>query len=71
MQRHTKGVAVRGINLADVKAIPMVVPPPGLQAKFKCRLESIEKLVEAGRSSLNELDDLFASLQHRAFRGEL
>jgi len=32
---------------------------------------ALEKLKAAQRASLAELDALFASLQHRAFRGEL
>jgi type I restriction enzyme S subunit len=31
----------------------------------------VEKLKAAHRASLAEMDALFASLQHRAFRGEL
>jgi type I restriction enzyme S subunit len=31
----------------------------------------VEKLKTAQRAALAELDALFASLQHRAFRGEL
>jgi type I restriction enzyme S subunit len=31
----------------------------------------VEKLKTAQRASLAELDALFATLQHRAFRGEL
>ena len=32
---------------------------------------TVEKLKTAQRASLAELDALFATLQHRAFRGEL
>jgi len=38
---------------------------------FARRVEEVEKLKAAQRSSLAKLDALFASLQHRAFRAEL
>jgi type I restriction enzyme S subunit len=71
MVKHTKGVAVRGINLADVKLMPIILPPREEQNSFARRVAAVEKLKTAHRASLAELDALFAALQHRAFRGEL
>ena len=71
MARHTKGVAVRGINLGDVKLIPIILPPQEEQEKFANQVNSIEKLRTLQRASLTEMDALFSSLQHRAFRGQL
>lgn len=71
MQKHVKGVAVKGINLGDVRRIPMVMPPAALQREFELRVKAIEVLQEKGRQSRMEADALFSSLQHRAFRGEL
>ncbi len=71
MAKHTKGVAVRGINLGDVKLMPIVLPPLAAQDQFARQANVVEKLKAAQRASLAELDALFASLQHRAFRGEL
>jgi type I restriction enzyme S subunit len=71
MAKHTKGVAVRGINLADVKLMPIIQPPFDLQREFARKAAAIEKLISTHRSSSGDLDALFASLQHRAFRGEL
>ena len=48
-----------------------MLPPIDLQREFARRVASVEKLKEAHRASLAEMDALFASLQHRAFRGEL
>jgi type I restriction enzyme, S subunit len=50
-----------------------VLPLPSLdeQENFACRVAAVEKLKAAHRASLAEMDALFASLQHRAFRGEL
>lgn len=71
MQKHTKGVAVRGINLGDVKRMPVILPPQQLQEGFARRVAEVDRLRTAQRASLAELDALFAALQHRAFRGEL
>ena len=46
-------------------------PPSNYSANSPVELEAVEKLKTAQRASLAELDALFASLQHRAFRGEL
>jgi type I restriction enzyme S subunit len=47
------------------------LPPLDLQREFARRVAAVEKLKTAQRAALAELDALFASLQHRAFRGEL
>ncbi len=71
MAKHTKGVAVRGINLGDVKLMPILLPPRPAQDKFARQANAVEALKTAQRASLAELDALFATLQHRAFKGEL
>ena len=71
MKKHTKGVAVRGINLGDVKLMPIILPPKASQEKFSREAQTIGRLRLKQRAVLTELDALFASLQHRAFRGEL
>ena len=59
------------INQQDVRRFQINVPPLPLQHDFARRVTVVEKLQAAHRASLAELDVLFASLQHRAFRGEL
>lgn len=71
MQRHVKGAAVKGINLGDVKRLPIMIPRQSDQEEFARRVAAVEKLKTAHRASLAEMDALFASLQHRAFCGEL
>lgn len=60
-------------NISKTKLQDTLVeaPPIDLQQKFAQRVEAIEKLKATHQKSLTELDALFASLQHRAFRGEL
>ena len=48
-----------------------MLPPLPLQREFARRVQAVEKLKTAQRASLAELDALFATLQYRAFRGEL
>jgi len=50
---------------------PLALPPIPLQREFARRVTAVEALKTAQRASLAELDALFATLQHRAFRGEL
>lgn len=54
-----------------LKAMPIPVPPISIQQEFARRIASVENLKGTHRASLAQLDALFASLQHRAFRGEL
>lgn len=59
------------VNQAMLERIAFIAPPMILQREFAHRLTAMEKLKTAHRISLAELGALFASLQHRAFRGEL
>lgn len=63
--------AQQAIYLKDLKNLPVILPPIQLQHQFAEHVAAIEQLKLAHRKSLSELDALFASLQHRAFRGEL
>jgi type I restriction enzyme S subunit len=71
MARRTKGAAVRGINLGEVKKLPIPSPPIDLQHRYAAIVGSAEQQKTRQRAHLAELDTLFASLQHRAFNGEL
>lgn len=59
------------LNKSTFERIEVPVPPIESQAEFARRATAVDRLKAAHRSSLAELDALFASLQHRAFRGEL
>ena len=62
-----KGMVSKG----KFEQIKLIDPPVDLQREFARRAMSTEKLKVAHLASLGELDTLFLSLQHRAFRGEL
>lgn len=59
------------ISKAKLQITPIEVPPLPLQQEFAKRIEAIEALKATQREAIAQLDALFASLQHRAFRGEL
>jgi type I restriction enzyme S subunit len=60
-----------GVNLDLLEKYEAYLPPLNLQEKFFTRIQVVKSLQTAQRTALTELDALFASLQHRAFRGEL
>jgi len=67
--KQTTGIA--SINMTQLRSYPLLMPPLELQREFARRIAAVEKLKSAHRASLSNIDALFASLQHRAFRGEL
>jgi type I restriction enzyme S subunit len=59
------------ISVSNVRDARLFVPPLPLQREFAAQVSAVERLKASQRASLTKLDALFASLQHRAFRGEL
>jgi type I restriction enzyme S subunit len=59
------------INQTGLRSIKLIHPPLDLQQRFATIVESIESQKTRYRAHLAELDTLFASLQSRAFNGEL
>jgi type I restriction enzyme, S subunit len=68
--RNRQGVKA-GLNFDDIRSLTVPVPPTEMQCTFARRVDAVEKLEEKHQASLAEFDALFASLRHRAFRGEL
>lgn len=64
-------IGMANINAKQVQAMTIPLAPLDLQEQFARRVEAIERLKVNHRAHLAELDALFASLQDRAFRGEL
>jgi type I restriction enzyme S subunit len=69
--RHGSGSTVKHLPLPACRSFQVHVPPIALQQEFARRVGAVEKLKAAQRTALAEQDALFATLQHRAFRGEL
>ncbi|MFC1956272.1 restriction endonuclease subunit S [Chloroflexota bacterium] len=59
------------LSLTKVKKVLVPLPPLPLQYEFARRVAAVERLKTAHRTSLEKWDELFASLQYRAFREEL
>jgi type I restriction enzyme S subunit len=71
LEKTAKGAIMSGLNMGIIQAMPVLIPPLAIQASFAARLEAIKSLRDTQRAALAEHDALFASLQHRAFAGEL
>jgi type I restriction enzyme S subunit len=65
------GGAQPNLSQDMIRNLLVPLPPLALQGEFARIADAIEDLTALHRSSLVELDELFSSLQHRAFRGEL
>jgi type I restriction enzyme, S subunit len=65
------GQIQKHLNVGILNEALIPLPPIALQQEFARRVETIAQLKATHRESLAQLDALFASLQHRAFRGEL
>jgi len=71
LTKLSRGIRQANISNEDILGLSIPIPPISLQQEFTQRLKTIEQLKATHRESLAQLDALFASLQHRAFRGEL
>lgn len=54
-----------------LRALPFPLPPLALQRTFANRVSAVSAVREQQMRSAAALDEMFASLQYRAFRGEL
>ena len=68
----THGTGMKNMkSMNELKGINFPVPPIDIQHRFAAIDQSVEKQKASQRAHLAELDTLFASLQSRAFRGDL
>ena len=59
------------INMTQLRALPVHLPPVTLQNQFASRVSEIRALQVEQAASRRRLDELFQSMLHRAFQGEL
>lgn len=71
MDRRSTGSTVTGIRSKEFKKVRLPLPELSKQKHFGGIVFSIEQQKSNQQQHLAELDTLFASLQSRAFRGEL
>lgn len=66
-----KGAVMPGLNMGIIKQLEFPLPPLKLQMEFKARLSSLNEGTKLTERHFAYLEKLFASLQQRAFRGDL
>ena len=66
-----RGQIQKHLNVGSLRSAPIPLPPLDLQCRFATIVQSVEQQKTSQRTHLAELDTLFASLQSRAFRGDL
>ena len=71
LEKNAPESAQKNINLAILRALKVPTPPIELRRQFARRLAAIERCKTVQRRTIDGCARLFASLQHRAFRGEI
>jgi type I restriction enzyme S subunit len=71
LRQESRGGNQPNLNGAIVSAFPILLPEFALQMDFVSRIISTNKQIERASRQLVALDNLFTSLQYRAFKGEL
>jgi len=69
--RTAKGAIMSGLNMAIIKEMPVPLPPIGLQREFARMDQELNRLRSRQASTVITLEEVFGSIQQRAFRGEL
>ena len=71
LSRLMTGSTSKHLNVKELRKLPVLLPPLEIQRRFAAIAESAECQKARQRAHLAELDTLFASLQARAFQGDL
>lgn len=71
LENIAPAVAQKNINLGILRTLPVINPPRDLLEHYFEKEQAIVAATNNASTSINRQEALFASLQHRAFRGEL
>jgi type I restriction enzyme S subunit len=71
LKPFVSGTAQPKLTRSSLDRIQVPLPPIGLQSEFANRAAAIDRLTTASGGQLDDIDRLFASLQHQAFSGAL
>lgn len=71
LKRLAHGAIMSGLSTSILKEVRFLLPPIRLQERYIAKVKSIERQIAISVENLEALDDLFTSLQQRAFKGEL
>ena len=67
----TASHGTKRLNIDRLRRTPMLLPDEKKQSQFAKSIQQWERILSVARHQLTQADSIFASLQHRAFRGEL
>ena len=68
---HVGQVTIGKLALFRIEKVRLPLPPIDAQRRFARSVEAVARLRRVHQASTDEVDALFASLQHRAFAGQL
>jgi type I restriction enzyme, S subunit len=75
LEKAMKGVAVRGVNIGDVRALQVPIPPRTEQQEIVRRVESLfrlaDKIERRVEAELSRTQKMTQAILAKAFRGEL
>jgi type I restriction enzyme S subunit len=71
LTQRTKGSIMDGLNMGIVQAMPLPLPDLDDQREFVARSMQLGGLLHSCLHASSQVDDLFISLQSRAFSGQL
>lgn len=69
--RRSRQAAQQNFSGPALRELPIPLAPLSVQRQYVARLRKVEQVAKQHTMTKQYLDALFASLQHRAFRGEL
>lgn len=69
--RVARGVAQKTVTLGEIGKLAIPDVPLAVQQEYADRIVRLDTVKQEAHSHLAHLDELFASLQHRAFSGQL
>ena len=71
LEHLSLGQTLPNLNSQIVESLEVPLPPLTVQLEFAARVDGARQVVNAQKKAASQLSLLFASLQQRAFRGEL
>ena len=71
LARKAKGAIMAGLNMGIIRDMPVPLAPIDLQEEFAEIVKAVGSVRRVQRQAEDEVETLLASLQQRAFRGEL
>jgi type I restriction enzyme, S subunit len=68
---QAKGAVMPGLNMGIVKSLSIYLPPIDVQRTFATEVSKLKAILISSRAAERKADDVFSSLQARAFSGQL